>query len=323
MLFNNLRASTALGLEGYTDFDHFRESERYARAESIPLSAKDFRVLRAVLSMPSSTLSLVRTFPRIINGYDFSEQLLIVIPMDGNSSTRLNGESVRQSLILIKGKANCTVVEPESRLVALLSIRPQMLDRGWLKLTNGHLLLQLPRARLLDLQTLIRGMLEFAALEPDAMSVRGVLDGMQETLLAVLDEALCSGTFHGCGKPTSLSAYKTIVDRVDDLLGLNPLDAANERLADEIGISVRTLQTASQSICGLPVHRYSRLKRLWSVRRQLRSGAPGLTVKSSALAHGFWHLSQFTFAYCQAFGELPSSTLVQAKLRGPTPQTRC
>ena len=316
MLFNNLRASTALGLEGYSDFDHFRESERYARAESIPLAAKDFRVLRAVLALPSSTLSLVRTFPRIINGYDFSERLLIVIPMDGICSTRLNGEPVRQSLILIKGKANCTVMEPESRLVALLSLRPEMLDRWWPNLINGHLLLQLPPARLSNLQTLIRNMLEFAALEPVAIAVHGILDRMQNTLFAGLDEALYAGAFHGRGKLTSMSSYKTIVDRVDHLLGLNPLDTANERLADEIGISVRTLQTASQSVCGLSAHRYSRLRRLWSVRRQLRSGAPGLTVKASALAHGFWHLSQFTVAYCQAFGELPSSTLVQAKLSG-------
>ena len=103
------------------------------------------------------------------------------------------------------------------------------------------------------------------------------------------------------------------MDRVDALIDRNPIESGNEQLAQEIGISVRTMQTATQSVAGLPLHRYSRLKRLWAVRRQLRSGAPGLTVRASALAHGFWHISQFTIAYREAFGELPSSTLAQAR----------
>jgi transcriptional regulator GlxA family with amidase domain len=60
---------------------------------------------------------------------------------------------------------------------------------------------------------------------------------------------------------------------------------------------VRTLQKAAFSVCGSGVYHYSRLRRLWSVRRQLRTGAPGLTVKASALAHGFWHQSEFSKAY--------------------------
>lgn len=80
MLFKGLQASAALKLESYSDFDHFHGSERYARAESIPLSVKDFRVLRANVALPCGSLSLVRTFPRIIRGYEFSSRLLIVVP---------------------------------------------------------------------------------------------------------------------------------------------------------------------------------------------------------------------------------------------------
>eukprot|EP01136_Pigoraptor_vietnamica_P044811 Opistho-1_new@21995 len=81
MLFENLPASPALKLERFEDVDHFHESERYANAESIPLRAGDFSVQRASLALPSCTLSLVRTFPRIINGYDFPGRLLVVVPM--------------------------------------------------------------------------------------------------------------------------------------------------------------------------------------------------------------------------------------------------
>jgi AraC family ethanolamine operon transcriptional activator len=56
-------------------------------------------------------------------------------------------------------------------------------------------------------------------------------------------------------------------------------------------------------------HRYSRVLRLWSVRKQLRIGPGRRSVKACAIAHGFWHLSEFAASYRAAFGELPSETL--------------
>src|SRR5579872_2819672 len=112
MLLRNLSASSALSLDEYAD------SERYVRAESIPLSADRFSAARASLELPPYTLSLVRTFPRIINGYDTGSRLLIVVPMDDISSARINGEPIGQCLLLLKGSMNCTVLEPEARQVA-------------------------------------------------------------------------------------------------------------------------------------------------------------------------------------------------------------
>jgi AraC family transcriptional regulator, ethanolamine operon transcriptional activator len=320
MLFRNLHASAALSLEGYTDIDHFHESERYAQAESIPLRPKDFSVLRASLALPSGALSLVRTFPRLIHGYDLSGRLVIVVPMDDVASTRINGKAVGQSLIVLKGSPNCTVLEPEGRLIAILSIQPEALDQKWLDFSSGYLLLRLPAQALACLQTLIRITLEGAATQACAIMAADVPDRLEETLFAAFDESMCLGTIHDSPGPASLARYKTIIDRVDDLLGLNPIDASNEKLAEAIGVSLRTLQTATQSLCGSGIHRYTRLKRLWSARRQLRSGAAGLTVKASALAHGFWHMSEFSNAYRLAFGELPSSTLARARFGTGAPR---
>ena len=313
MLFRNLHASSALDLQRYTDIDHFRESERYANAESIPLRGQDFSVMRASLALPSCRLSLVRTFPRIVNGYDLSGRLIVVIPMDEVSSTRLNGKSIGQSLVLLKGKPNCTVLEPEGRLVSILSIEAASVGQHWSDFDNACLLLRLSAAELARLQALVRSMLEFAARDPGAITAADVAQIAQGTLLAGLGEAVYSERIHHSGGGGSLERYKSIVDRVDQLVELNPIDLSNEKLADAIGVSVRTLQTASYSVCGSGIYRYSRLRRLWSVRRQLRTGAPGLTVKASALAHGFWHQSDFSNAYRAAFDELPSQTLDQAR----------
>ena len=313
MLFRNLHASPALDLQRYANIDHFRESERYAQAESIPLTARDFCVMRASLALPSCRLSLVRTFPRIITGYELSGRLLVVIPMDEVSSTRVNGRAIGQSLILSRGKANCTVLEPEGRLVSILSIDATTLGQSWLNFDNGHLLLRLSAAGLARLQALIGSTLQFAASEPAEITAADVLHRIQDTLLASLDDALAWPQQYESGGSELLDRYKIIVDRVDELVGLTPINLSNEKLADAIGVSVRTLQKAAFSVCGSGAYHYSRLRRLWSVRRQLRTGAPGLTVRASALAHGFWHQSEFSNAYRVAFGELPSTTLEQAR----------
>lgn len=300
-------------LEGYADIDHFRESERYAKAESIPLDARNFSVLRAALAMPACTLSLVRTFPRIVNGYDLAGRLLIVIPMNGIASARINGEAVGQSVILLKG-GDCTVVEPEARLVAILAIRADATDSRWRALAKSHLLLDLPAVELNRIRTFILRALEFAATRPEAIMAADVLDKMQLTLLSAIEAGLRSGTEQTARGRLARTRHLQIVREVDAIIGLNPLDASNEKLADEIGVSVRTLQTASQAICGLSAHEYARLRRLWSMRRQLRTGAAGLTVKASALAHGFWHMGELSRIYRYAFDELPSQTLEQAKV---------
>jgi AraC family transcriptional regulator, ethanolamine operon transcriptional activator len=318
MLFKELHSSSYLSLKTYTDIEEFRDSERYARAESLPLTAHDVLVSRASLKLASCSLSLVRTFPRIINGYDLSGRLIVVVPMDAVVSARINGKQIGQSILALSGKTNCTVCEPEGRLVAILSARTDVLSGGWEGLVDGHFMLRLPPHELLRLQSFLLDMFRFASQDDFPVS-RGSTD-VQETILQVFDEALRSGIVHDCDYPASLARYKNIIDRLDQVVSNNPCDSANEHLAQELGVSVRTLQTASQSICGLGAHGYSRLKRIWLVRRQLRKGGAGLTIKASAVAHGFLHMGEFSRTYREIFGELPSETLDHCRRHGPTPK---
>ena len=319
MPFRSLRTSSALNLERYADIDQFRESERYVRAESIPLAAERFSSLRATLALPSGALSLVQTFPRIIKGYEVPGRMVVVIPMDDVGSTRVNGEQADEhALILFKGSANCTVCEPQGRLVAVFAFRTDLLNGTWRDFRDGHLLLRLQNGQLAPVQRMVRHMLELAAQAPDAVHAPGALQSMQAILFEALDVMMCSGEVHGLERRKTMSRYKEILDRIETAVAINPTrDAAIEGLADEIGVSVRTLQTASRSISGLGIHRYSRLRRLWSVRRQLRSGASGLTVKASALANGFWHMGEFSKVYRAAFGESPSETLARRRDTAP------
>ncbi len=77
----------------------------------------------------------------------------------------------------------------------------------------------------------------------------------------------------------------------------------SEDLARHLGTSVRTLQTAMQTVHGMKLHRYIRLKRLWLVRRQLIKALPGTNVRIAAQSNGFWHMGEFSQLYRAAFGE--------------------
>jgi AraC family ethanolamine operon transcriptional activator len=65
----------------------------------------------------------------------------------------------------------------------------------------------------------------------------------------------------------------------------------------------------------MSLHRYVRLKRLWSVRQQLATGSSTAMIKAVALANGFWHMGEFGSLYRNTFGETPQQTLAAARGR--------
>ncbi|HWZ39904.1 MAG TPA: helix-turn-helix domain-containing protein, partial [Bradyrhizobium sp.] len=82
-------------------------------------------------------------------------------------------------------------------------------------------------------------------------------------------------------------------------------------LAQQVGISVRSMHDAILRYRGISLHRFLRLRRLWLVRQQLLAGAE--SVKATALAFGFWHLGDFSGSYRLQFGESPSQTLARSR----------
>jgi AraC family ethanolamine operon transcriptional activator len=76
------------------------------------------------------------------------------------------------------------------------------------------------------------------------------------------------------------------------------------------GVSERTLQYAFQEVMGMSPLAYLTKLRLHRVRKALWMGAYGTTtVSAEALKWGFWHFGDFSRAYKDCFGELPSESL--------------
>ncbi|PDT92049.1 AraC family transcriptional regulator [Bradyrhizobium sp. Y36] len=310
MSFQRLKPSSALELEAY-DIDHFGETERYAGASSMPLSPGAKAIMRARLGLPNLTLSLVKTFPRIIRGYRLMNAAAVVVPMDHVTSACINGQSIDRSIVMLRGASDCLVHEPEGRLIAVVYFTPPPRE-PWTQLGDGYHLANPAPDVLASLQHLVSVTLEIAAHDPDFLKAPASLTAVEQSLLSTMEAALCTS-----GKrrsvPATMEGYRRIVADMERLIQHNlTIWLKTPELAEQVGVSVRTLQSATQAICGISPNRYSRILRLWSVRKQLRIGAGQRSVKSCAMAHGFWHLGEFAASYKAAFGELPSETLQRA-----------
>jgi len=81
-------------------------------------------------------------------------------------------------------------------------------------------------------------------------------------------------------------------------------------LCEASGVSERTLQYAFQELFGMTPVAYLNRLRLHRVRQALRQATHAqTTVTKQALHWGFWHFGDFSRAYRDCFGELPSDTL--------------
>lgn len=154
---------------------------------------------------------------------------------------------------------------------------------------------------------------EFAARQPGRFETgrpeRGAAQAeLIDTLLAAVATA---------GEPApgpgdrSRRAQSLLVKRVEDFARSRPEESLHVGdLCRAVGVSERTLQYAFRRILDTtPMAHLLRL-RLHRVRRALLAARRGsTTVSAAALDAGFWHFGEFSHAYRQCFGELPSETL--------------
>jgi hypothetical protein len=88
-------------------------------------------------------------------------------------------------------------------------------------------------------------------------------------------------------------------------------------------LSERTLQYAFKEVMGLTPVAYLTRLRLHRVRHALRTATQAwTTVTAEALRWGFWHFGDFSRAYKDCFGELPSDTLRRKPRAAPEPGSR-
>ncbi|UFX45962.1 helix-turn-helix domain-containing protein [Bradyrhizobium sp. 41S5] len=308
-----LTPSPILCVERFGSFDEFRPNDVLGRINSTPLHSEPISVSRSVLALPDCLLVMQRSFARRMEGnLGAGRGVGLVVPLAFHAT--MNGSEVGDTTIgVIRGQAPADVVERHANTYLMLRFGSDMRNRGWADFDDGIELFRLAPGKMLALRSAI---LDMFCLASDCRDLRQfeLLSGhIQETLIAGLDSVFVQDSVRQA-LPGSFDRHRKLVERLDELVAVaGEADLYSSSLAQTLGVSVRTLQTAVQHVCGVSLHQHLRSKRMWSVRKLLVKGSPLLTVTAAAHANGFWHMSDFARCYGKAYGEMPSETLARAR----------
>jgi AraC family ethanolamine operon transcriptional activator len=316
-LLDQLANSSALSITRFPDFDHFCAIGQLGDARSIPLDLREFGASFAAMTLRSCSIYLQRTFPRILQQTYHARGAIVAFGMDDAISVTINGVETRPpTLLFARGRVPCEMVEPRANLVALIAF--DAVDRrDWPGEVDRFQLIATRPTEYAVLRSLVRDILTLASQSPEAMALPNMIDNLEESLLQAVDRAVHEAPpFER--KRANLGHYLALVHKLDELMSFNPSGTLySADVASQLGVSVRTLHNAVVTIRSMSLHRYVRLKRLWSVRQQLALGSSAVVIKAIALANGFWHMGEFSSLYRSAFGETPQQTLAAARGRRP------
>jgi AraC-like DNA-binding protein len=312
MQISSLNPSPALRTFGYTDLDQFRQAFRSVDVQFTPM-CRSATAEQAILFLPGCEVYLLRTFPRLLDATLAEGCTFVGVTMADNFPFRFNGiEKERAALSLGYGGAGYKVLESEGCFSAAVIFNPEIRSRGWPSRERVFLACAISAAAEQRIRDVILAAFRFASDLPAYSTASGALLGVKETILAAIDAALADPSPIELSKVGTSRRYFDIVQKIEKAIADKyggPI--YSEALADEIGVSVRTMHNAMQQFRGMSLHRYLRMRRLWSVRQQLLGGAH--KVSACALANGFWHLGEFAQFYVAQFGETPSQTLARAR----------
>jgi AraC family ethanolamine operon transcriptional activator len=315
MLFQNLVPSPALSIAQFSDIDSFRPVEFVADARSVPLNLVNFHTARATVQLPCCQITALASFPRIADvSYRMAHGALI-FQLEDDHEVSANGMSVNgPAFIGMRGNVDIQFFEPRGSLHAILTFGAGLRDREWFETPDRLCGFTPDRGALAAVRSVATSILRTASAEPHLMKEPGFALALQESLLLAIDDMFRRSRPAEISSRTASKSYCRMVRMVDEYVAYHaasPIYSAD--LAEQCGVSVRTLGTAVASVRGMSLHRYLRLKQLWAARTQLVKGSDTITVTSCARANGFHHMGEFARLYRAAFHEPASRTLARAR----------
>jgi AraC-like DNA-binding protein len=316
MQFQSLLPSPALSIVEFSDIDAFRPVEFVADARSVPLSLTNFHTARAMVQLPFCQITVLTSFPRILDVSYRATHGLVIFQLDDNYEVSVNGMSAERPTFLgMRGNVDLQFVEPRSSLHAIITLGAGLREREWFD-TPDALCPFLPDAgALAAVRSVTTEILQTASVRPDLLQETGSALAIQERLLLAIDEMFRRSRPPEVAGRIASRGYCRLVRMIDDYVAFHAASAIySADLAEQCDVSVRTLGTAVAAVRGMSLHRYLRLKQLWSARAQLVKGSDTITVSSCARANGFHHMGEFARLYRATFGETASRTLARARV---------
>jgi AraC-like DNA-binding protein len=308
--------------------------ELYA-LEAVQLQSVPLRARRVVVRLGSATVVFHSTNLRIRTRTTIVRGLVAYVAFGPHAQGTVNGVPIRPGLMLSAesgaeavfvaeaGYESMAFLLPEQDLREHLAARQR--DAGFQQ-PHGIEPLQVDPERARGLFDWGKRLVDVAARQPaifnDGPRERTVARiELLESLLAALGDA---DAFEPTRDDRTRQAHSLIVKKAEDyVLTQAGVDLYVSDMCRVAAVSERALQNAFKEVMGLTPLAYLTRVRLHRVREALLEGTQGTTtVSAEALNWGFWHFGEFSRAYKECFGELPSDTLQRAPgTRQPQPSS--
>lgn len=322
------KAPTAVTVVEITDPTVVGEDLQEIEQDAVQLEANPLRARRVVARLGTGVLLFQSTNLAIRTRTTLRDGMVAYVAFGPRASGTLNGvpvgpdrilastSGVKVEFVVAAGYESVSVLVPPDEVRAHLQLR-QRGDQSVIPL--GVALLRTSPGAGRRLFEWGRRLADAAAKHPevfDSHQTNSVAEcELYEMLLSSVGSAVEAerAPRDGTGR-----AHSRVVQSAED----HALKHADEplyvtHLCKAACVSERTLQNAFKEIMGMTPVAYLTRMRLHRVRHALRAATPrSTTVTAEALKWGFWHLGDFSRAYKECFGELPSNTLS----RGPRSQ---
>ena len=298
--------------------------------DAMQLQSTPLRVRRVVVRLDACSVVYHSTNARVRTRTSVLEGRLAYVTFGPRAQGTVNGLPISPGSMLAAEPAaeGRFVVDPGYEAIAFL-VRPRdisehLVARGReadLRWPSGLEALQVDAAKVRALYDWGRRLVDIAVREPrrfdEGRAERAAAQvELLETLLATLDTA---GDFEPTRGERTRQAQSLVVRAAEE----HALSRVGEPvqvtdLCRATGVSERSLEYAFKQVMGLTPVKYLLRLRLHRVRQALLAASHRTsTVAAEAMKWGFWHFGEFSRAYKECFGELPSDTLRRAPGGGP------
>ena len=290
--------------------------------DGVQLQPMPLQARRVIVRLDSTTVVFHSTNRRVRTRTSVREGLLAYVTYGAQAQGTMNGLPVRPGMMLAAepGAEGSFVAdagwESVTLLVPLQDMATQLADRGReneFRVPRGVEVLQADAEKVRGLFDWGKRLVDTAVHQPSLFNEhKQARNGAQVELFETLLTATgAARDFEPTRSERTLQAHSVIVKIAEDY----SLSHAGDYLyvtdlCKAASVSERSLEYAFKQVLGLSPVAYLIRLRLHRVRQALLAGTQGTTtVSAEALNWGFWHFGEFSRAYKECFGELPSDTL--------------
>jgi AraC family ethanolamine operon transcriptional activator len=290
--------------------------------DAVQLESQPLRARRVIVRLGAASVLFHASNRRLRTSTSVLRGLLGYVTFGPQARGTVNGVPVRPGMLLAAAPDSEArfVVEPGWESITFL-LPPAEIDRhrtarqweGEFRLPSGVETLQASEATVSGLFDWGKRLVETAVERPDLFNERetervAAQVDLIESLLATLRQA--SDLVPSRGDRTRRSRSQIVQRAEEYALARTGANLGISDLCRVAGVSERTLEYAFKEVMALTPVAYLTRLRLHRVRKALLAATPGsTTVSAQALAWGSWHFGEFSRAYRECFGELPSETL--------------